>query len=80
MRYAHIAEGLLAAGEHTGLSIRFDLLLQVVSPRYGTELVAATQLDSLVLLVLRVELHVHDRAHVVVFTGQRCVHIFVFLA
>lgn len=80
MRYAHIAEGLLAASEHAGLSVRFDLLLQIISPRDGTELVAAPKLQSLVLLVFRVELHVHDGTHIVVFTRQRGVDIFVFLA
>ena len=80
VRHAHIAERLLAACEHAGLTVRFDLLLKVICPRDGTELMTARQLQCFVFFVLRVKLHVHDGAHAAIFTGKCSVNIFVFLA
>ena len=67
MRHNDIASGLLALCEYTSLAHVHYFLLQIVFPSTGTELVAAAQLNCTTFLVVRLEFHIHDFAHIFIF-------------
>ena len=79
MRDDDVAVELRALGEYTHFSLRFDLVIEVMSPALAIVLMAAAQGVSSHLFVILVELAVANRASVAVFICTRVVDIRVLL-
>lgn len=79
VRDDYVAMELRTLSEYTHFSLRFDLVIEVVSPALAIVLMATAQGVSSHLLVIFVELAVANRARVAVFLSTGVIDIRVFL-
>lgn len=79
VRNHHIASSLLALGEHNLLPFSEHLFLEIFGPSNTAELMTTNQIHRFVLRIIRLKLHVHHSAHVVIFGRCGVVDIRILL-